>query len=398
MSQLFKSSEGSNRNDSAKLSIIGYFIQNGNATTNDVARVVGVSMPTAAKLINELCSDGYVNEYGKLETEEGRHPQLYGINPTSGYFLGVDFDKGIVNIALIDFCGHLVELALSKPFVQKNTMESLDELCALITQFVDNIEIPREKILMMNVNISGRVNPDTGYSYSMFNFSEDSLASLFTEKVGIETTIDNDSRAMAFGEYIAGNVKGEEDVLFFNVSWGLGMGIILGGELYKGKSGFAGELGHVHAFDNEVICHCGKKGCLETEASGSAFYRIVKERLAAGEASTIKKDANGDFTLQDLIDATNNEDWLCIDVVESIGNKLGQHIAGLINIFNPDLVVLGGSLSAVGDYLLQSVRSAVIKYSLSLIYKDTKIVLSKLKDRAGVIGACMLARKNALRE
>ena len=124
----------------------------------------------------------------------------------------------------------------------------------------------------------------------------------------------------------------------------------------------------------------------------------MKERLAAGEASTVKKDANGDFTLQDLIEATNNEDWLCIDVVESIGQKLGQHIAGLINIFNPDLVVIGGSLSAVGDYLLQAVRSAVIKYSLSLIYKDSKIVLSKLKDRAGVIGACMIARKNALRE
>ena len=103
MSQLFKSSENGNRNDSAKLSIIDYFIQNGNATTNDVAHVVGVSMPTAAKLISELCADGYVNEYGKLETEEGRRPQLYGINPTSGYFLGVDFDKDLVNIALIDF-------------------------------------------------------------------------------------------------------------------------------------------------------------------------------------------------------------------------------------------------------------------------------------------------------
>lgn len=398
MSQLFNNNGTSNRNDAVKIDIIDYFIQNGNATTNDVARVVGVSMPTASKLINELCEDGYVNEYGKLETDEGRRPQLYGINPKSGYFLGVDFDKDVVNIGLIDFTGHLVELEVNKPFVQRNTMESLDELCGLIRRFVDNIEIPREKILTMNVNISGRVNPDTGYSYSMFNFSENSLATLLTEKVGITATIENDSRSMAYGEYIAGNVKGEQDVLFFNVSWGLGMGIIVNGHLYKGKSGFAGELGHVHAFDNEVICHCGKKGCLETEVSGSAFHRIVRERIAAGETSTVRTDKDGNFTLQDLITATNNEDWLCIDVVEGIGRKLGQKIASLINIFNPELVVLGGSLSATGDYLLQSVRSAVIKYSLSLIYKDTKIVLSRLKDRAGVVGACMIARKNALRE
>lgn len=398
MSQLFHLNESNNRSDCSKLSIIDYLIQNGNSTTADMARVIGVSMPTAAKLISELCDDGYVNEYGKLETDEGRRPQLYGINPSSAYFLGIDFDKDVVNIGLIDFCGSLVELQLDKPFKQENTMENLDELCKLINNFIDNIEIPREKIQLMNVNISGRVNTDTGYSYSMYNFSEEPVASLFTQKVGITTTIENDSRAMGYGEYISSNLRGYSNVLFFNVSWGLGMSIIIDGEPYKGKSGFAGELGHVHAFDNEIICQCGKKGCLETEASGSAFYRIVRERLAAGEASTVKRDANGDFTLKDLIEATNNEDWLCIDVVESIGLKLGQHIAGLINIFNPELVVLGGSMSAVGDYLLQSVRSAVIKYSLSLIYKDTKIVLSNLKDRVGVIGACMVARKNALKE
>lgn len=398
MSQLFHLNESANRSDCSKLSIIDYLIQNGNSTTADMARVIGVSMPTAAKLISELCDDGYVNEYGKLETDEGRRPQLYGINPSSAYFLGIDFDKDVVNIGLIDFCGSLVELQLDKPFKQENTMENLDELCKLINNFIDNIEIPREKIQLMNVNISGRVNTDTGYSYSMYNFSEEPVASLFTQKVGITTTIENDSRAMGYGEYISSNLRGYSNVLFFNVSWGLGMSIIIDGEPYKGKSGFAGELGHVHAFDNEIICQCGKKGCLETEASGSAFYRIVRERLAAGEASTVKRDANGDFTLKDLIEATNNEDWLCIDVVESIGLKLGQHIAGLINIFNPELVVLGGSMSAVGDYLLQSVRSAVIKYSLSLIYKDTKIVLSNLKDRVGVVGSCMIARKNALKE
>ncbi len=398
MANLFNGDGKSNRSDSTKRTIISYFIRNGNATTNDVARAISVSMPTASKLIGELCDDGYVNEYGKLETDEGRRPQLYGINPESGYFLGVDFDNNTVNIGLIDFSGHLVDLELNKPFKQTNDMENLDALCALIREFIDNIDVPKDKILTMNVNISGRVNPETGYSYSIYNFTETALAALLTEKMGIETSIENDSRAMAYGEYVAGSVNGEQDVLFFNVSWGLGMGMILNGELYKGKSGFAGELGHMHAFNNELICHCGKKGCLETEVSGSAFHRIVKERIDAGEASTLNTDKDGNFTLKDLIEATNNEDWLCIDVVESIGQKLGQRIASLINIFNPDLVVLGGSLSCTGDYLLQSVRSAVIKYSLSLIYKDTKIVLSKLQDRAGVVGACMIARKNALKD
>ena len=232
MTHIFNTGDG-NKNDAYKLSIIDYFIQNGNATVNDLAKFTGVSMPTASKLVGELCEAGYVNEYGKLETDEGRRPQLYGINPNSGYFLGVDFNQDVVNIGLIDFTGHLVDMQLGKPYVQQNTMESLDELCAIITDFTDNIDIPKEKILTLNVNISGRVNPDTGYSYSLFNFSEVSLSSLIEEKTGLQTTIDNDSRAMAYGEYMAGCVKGEKNVLFINISWGLGMGIILNGEVYK---------------------------------------------------------------------------------------------------------------------------------------------------------------------
>jgi predicted NBD/HSP70 family sugar kinase len=193
-----------------------------------------------------------------------------------------------------------------------------------------------------------------------------------------------------------GCVKGEKNVLFVNLSEGLGMGIIIDGNLYKGKSGYAGEIGHIHTFDNDILCHCGKKGCLETEVSGSAFHRIVAERLKNGETSILKRDKNDQFTLEDLIAATIKEDPICLDVVEEIGRKLGETIAGLINIFNPELVIIGGTMSLSGDYIIHAVESAVMKYSLSLVNKDTKFRVSKLKDRAGVIGACMIARKNLL--
>ena len=145
-----------------------------------------------------------------------------------------------------------------------------------------------------------------------------------------------------------------------------------------------------------MICHCGKKGCLETEVSGSALVRIVKERLNNGESSSLALSENGDFTLQDVVTATCNEDTLCIDVIESMGYKLGQSIAGLINIFNPELVIVGGSLSMTGEYFIHSIKSAILKYSLNLVNKDTKVVLSKLKEKAGVVGSCMIARKNFL--
>ena len=191
-----------------------------------------------------------------------------------------------------------------------------------------------------------------------------------------------------------GCVKGEKDIIFVNVSWGLGIGIIIDGKIYKGKSGFSGEFGHVNAFDNEIICHCGKKGCLETEASGSALHRTLLERILKGENSILSNRINMEnpLTLDEIIAAVNKEDLLCIEIVEEIGQKLGKQIAGLINIFNPELVIIGGTLSLTGDYITQPIKTAVRKYSLNLVNKDSAITTSKLKDKAGIVGACMLAR------
>ncbi len=206
---------------------------------------------------------------------------------------------------------------------------------------------------------------------------------------------------MAYGEFLQGVVNGEKNILYINLSWGLGLGIILNGEIYGGKSGFAGELGHVNVFDNEIICHCGKKGCLETEVSGSALYRMLVERIQAGQSSVITHDITQlppHEALNDIVDAINNEDLLCIELLEEIGQKLGRQIAGLINIFNPEIVVIGGVLSATGDNILQPVKSAVRKYSLNLVNKDSKIVCSRLHEKAGIIGACMMARRRMFEE
>lgn len=141
----------------------------------------------------------------------------------------------------------------------------------------------------------------------------------------------------------------------------------------------------MNTFDNEIICHCGKKGCLETEASGSALHRTLLERILKGENSILSNRVNMEtpITLDEIIAAVNKEDLLCIEIVEEIGQKLGKQIAGLINIFNPELVIIGGTLSLTEDYITQPIRTAVRKYSLNLVNKDSVITTSKLKDKAG---------------
>jgi Transcriptional regulator/sugar kinase len=392
--QLLKEIEKGSKNALLKKKIITHYIYNGSSTLTDLSKEMDLSVPTITKLISEMCDDGYINDYGKLETSGGRHPSLYGLNPESGYFIGVDIKHFSINIGLINFKGEMVELKMDIPYQFENSKEGMERLCLLIQNFIKSSEVDVEKILNINVNVSGRVNPESGFSFSQFNFEERPLADVLTEKIGYPVTIDNDTRAMTYGEYMQGCVKGEKDIIFVNVSWGLGIGIIIDGKIYKGKSGFSGEFGHVSTFDNEIICHCGKKGCLETEASGSAFHRILLERIQKGENSILSGRINMEdpVTLDEIIAAVNKEDVLCIEIVEEIGQKLGKQIAGLINIFNPELVIIGGTLSLTGDYITQPIRTAIRKYSLNLVNKDSVVSTSKLKDKAGIIGACMLAR------
>ena len=392
---IFKSLEQGNKGALLRKRMISYLILHGNSTILELSKTLDLSVPTVTKMIDEMCQQGILNEFGKMETNEGRHPHLYGLNPEAAYFVGVDIKNSGVNLGLINFNGDLLEDHINAPYHFDNSLEGLHALCRVINDFVDHCQVERDKIANVNVNVSGRVNPESGYSYSWFNLGEQPLTVTMSQLTGLHVTIDNDTRAMTYGEYLRGNNQAKRDILFVNVSWGLGLGIIIDGKVYTGKSGFAGEFGHTPVFDNEVICHCGKKGCLETEDSGSAIHRKLQARIAAGENSILAEAMARDpqsVTLETIIDAVGREDMLCIELVEEVGSILGKQVAGLINLLNPELVIVGGLLSMTGDYLLQPLRTAMRKHSLQMVHRDTHVVLSTLMGKAGLVGACLLAR------
>lgn len=218
------------------------------------------------------------------------------------------------------------------------------------------------------------------------------------ERLGLPVYIENDSRAMMFAEKNFGVVKDEKNVLFLNLGRGIGVGTMFDGKLYYGKTGFAGEFGHIPLFDNELMCHCGKKGCLETEASGIALEKMFIERLKAGETSILSEKwrAGKEILLYDIIKAANHDDVLAISLIAEVADKLGRGVGVLINLLNPDLVVVGGTFSLTGDYLMLPLKAAVNKYSLSLVSKDTRFKLSLLGETASVMGMAMLVRAKIL--
>lgn len=386
------------KNGSLKKEILCYYINYGKNPLSELGKELNLSIPTVTKLVGELMDDGFVIDYGKQETAGGRRPNMYGLNDDSAYFAGVDIQRFSINIGLINFNGIMVDARMSIPYKMDNTPEKFEELCNIINSFLDNCIVSREKILSVGINISGRVNTESGHSYSFFYFDERPITQTLEEKLRIKVSIDNDSRAMAYGEFLSGCIKGEKNVIYINVTWGLGLGIIINGNLYYGKSGYSGEFGHYPTFDNETLCHCGKKGCLETQASGAYIYHLFMAKLKDGATSILtgKHKKSKEITLEDIIHAALKDDMLAIELIEEVGATLGKAIAGLINIFNPELVVIGGVVSKAEDYLLLPLRSAVKKYSLNLVSSETPIKTSKLRDKAAIVGACMLARSKAI--
>lgn len=394
---LLLSKDNSSKNGMLKKRIIQYLIMSGNSSIADICKEVELSVPTVTKLVMELLDAGYLLDSGKQETNGGRKPNMYGLNPESGYFVGVDVQQKRVMFALVDFNGKIIDSDMSV-YKLENTSVALDELCHIINSYIEKLPVRKDKILEVGVNVPGRVNSVSGYSYTFFYFNELPLAQLLEDRIGIPVNLENDSRAMCYGEYMAGSIKGEKNLLFINVNWGLGAGIIMDGKLYYGKSGFSGEFGHMSVFDNELICQCGKKGCLETEASGYAIRRLLQERYQQGSTTILaeKLKENGDITLREFVEAVLKEDVLAIEIVEQVGTCLGRGLAGLINVFNPEVVIMGGPLSLTQDYLRLPVKSAIRKYSLNLVNQDTELVLSKLGEKAGLVGACLLARAKLL--
>ena len=389
----------SSKNADIKRHILRLCILNDNHSIADLSKELNTSVPTVTKIIGELIAEGFMLDMGKVGTSGGRRPSIFGLNAAAGYFIGVDIARQHFHIAITDFKGDVVSFIPDIEFILEARADSFKALCRLVKGKVAETGIPWDKVLSVGVSLSGRVNPEEGYSMSYFMSDDLPLNANFEKEFHVPVSIETDSRAMTYGEFLAGgHGKEARNMLAVNLSWGLGMGMILDGRLYYGKSGFSGEIGHVPLLDNEKICRCGKVGCLETGASGSALHEMILEKLQSGRPSSLSKQfaTDHDISLDGILKAVEEEDVLAIDCIGKVGETLGRGLAGLINIFNPGLVVIGGRLIVGKKYLMYPIKTSVNKYSLNRVSSDTKIVYSTLGRKAASIGNCLIARSKYL--
>jgi predicted NBD/HSP70 family sugar kinase len=266
-----------------------------------------------------------------------------------------------------------------------------EQLYQASTDLILQSQIDKSKIVAVGVYMPGLVNSETGMNYTIKDKSHQDVGQTLAKKFGKMTYIDNDARMQALGEFMFGKAKGSRNALVINWSWGLGLGMILNNELYGGSTGFAGEFGHIRLDDNGTLCHCGKRGCLETMASARSILDMAIEGIQNGTITQLSanfKNRIRDLKPEDVIGAAKAGDEFSITILNKVGRSFGKGLAVLIQLLNPEVIVLGGPISKAQQFVLTPIQQALNQDCLEKISNIVRIEISDIDEQAGLLGLC----------
>lgn len=367
---------------------------------SSIKNELNISVPSVHKLVEELINEKVLKDMGVGESIGGRRPNMYGLNPTSFYILAIEINRVSIRMGLMNPLNEFISLPEEFFVDLENTEEYGEQLFEMVKRFVIRSGVESYKVLAAGVSVPGLVDSRKGKSYSYLSYSEEGLAKWLQGYIGIPVYIENDSRIMTLAEYKNGGVQGVDNALCVNFTEGIGLGMIFNGALYEGNSGLAGEFGHLQIKEQGDVCYCGRKGCLETLASGNALLKNAKEEWDNG-GFTILRDVISNknaITISAIIEAAKSGDKKSVDLLSDIGENLGKGIVILLHLLNPEKIIIGGSISMAGKYIVDPVRQAINKYAISRIADDTEITTSSIKDNVFLYGAFFLAMKNIFQD
>jgi len=362
----------------------------------ELSEILDKSLPSVSKAINELIEEGLVVEDGYARSSGGRRPLVYSIKADAMYMLTVAMDQFSTRIQLVDLLNSPVADMVIFELRLLNNRGALPQLIVHINDYINNVGIARDKYAGIGIGMPGFINVNEGINYTYLDADDQSLTQLITLETGVPTYIDNDSSLIALAEQKFGIAKAQKDVMVINLGWGIGLGMIVNGEIYRGYNGFAGEFSHIPLSEDGALCICGKRGCLEAEASMLVVVQKTIEGVKEGRVSRLKHiDAEHPKLVGDAImDAANNGDQFAIDLLSDAGYKIGKALAILIHIMNPASIVLSGRGAVVGKILLAPIQQALNKYCIPRLAASTELLISELGFDAELIGAAVLVMEN----
>jgi glucokinase-like ROK family protein len=368
-----------------------------------LAVLTGLNKSTISSLVDDLYERGLVHETGLNSAGTGRPATLLELNPKGGYIIGVELGVDFVSVGISDFLGRLI-------WQKKEDADPFEAQTIMIEQTLrivkEALAVGRKKgyrFLGLGLATPGTVDLKEGVLIFAPNlhWKDVPFRKIFSECTKLKVIIENDANAAAVGEHLFGSARLTQDFIFVFAGVGIGGGLFLNGKLYRGKNGFAGEIGHSPIMPNQsqTVCHCGNRGCWETYANQYSIIQRVHARLEVKRNSIIPKlmaEQHTALTIALIKQAADAGDPEAIESFAEAGRAMGQGFAGLINIFNPEKIILGGPLSLAGDYLLPAIREVIPHHTLPEIDQQAEIVLSTFGQDASLIGAIAIVLNDVL--
>lgn len=368
-----------------RLKVLEVVREQGSVSRSELAHATGLARSTVSTLVGDLQRAGLVVESEDAKASgsagSGRPPVMISIDPGAGAVVGIQLDHEYVRVAVADLSLTLLAEGVRQADVDHDAHAGLAVAAELATGLLDEAGIEPGRLIGAGVALSGPIDPDGGLVSSttiLPGWVGVDAAARLSEQLGAPVHVENDANLGALAESVLGAGRGATEMAYVMLSSGIGGGLILGGRLYRGARGSAGEIGHVSVDDSGQMCRCGNRGCLETLVGAPALIELL--RRSHGEALTIEQ----------MIEFARSGDPGCQRVIADAGRTVGTVLAGICNQFNPERIVIGGELAQAGEVLLDPLQEAISRYALPVAVEHLQVVAGELGDRAELMGALAL--------
>lgn len=348
----------------------------------DIAQITGLNKATVSSLINELLEEELVYESGAGESSGGRRPVILYFNKAAGFSIGIDIGVNYVLSVLTNLKGEIV-IEKTEQIVDSAYSVVMEQVKKMIRSIMNEMPYSKYGIVGLAIGVPGIVDKEGNILRAPnLGWKNIHLKEEIEAEFNIPVCVENEANAGAYGEKQFGAGQNSENLLYVSAGIGIGVGIILDGELYKGESGFSGELGHMIININGKPCRCGSKGCWEVYASENALLSMTNEDHA---------------TLESLIQLAEKNDQNTIKLFEELGQYLGYGINNIINSFNPGQVIIGNRLAKAQKWIEPAILNTVESSTLSYNQGDFELLFSKLSTHATALGVAAFAIENFIK-
>jgi predicted NBD/HSP70 family sugar kinase len=310
-------------------------------------------------------------------------------------------DQLVTRICIMDISNEIVGEVTKIELPLKNNPAAASILASKMEEVIVHSGVDKNKIMGAGIGMPGFIDTKKGINYTFLESKGKALAHDLSEKLKMPVYIDNDSSIIALAEFRFGAAQGRRHVMVINIGWGVGLGMILNGQLFRGNNGFAGEFSHIPLFDNDKLCSCGKTGCLETESSLLVVIEKAAEKVKAGRLSSLDKNFPTGQVEEDIATILNTAirgDRFVIELLSEAGYNIGRGVAILIHLINPELIILSGRGAQAGKIWQAPIQQALNEHCIPRLGANASMAISTLGYNAELIGAAALVLESRVRE